>query len=67
MERRFLMDKSLHKGYLAHTILASQQESDTTDEDKQDTQTAGGTQKGKGQGKADKRRKKPVVLSSAEE
>ena len=42
------------------------EDSDSIDEDTQDTQ-AGGTQKGKGKGKADKRGKKPAVLFSAEE
>ena len=44
-------------------------ESDTSDEDTQDTQAAGGTQKSKGtgKGKADKRSKKPPVLFSAEQ
>ena len=43
-----------------------QHDSDSSDED---TQAAGGTQKGKGKGngKADKRSKKPAVLFSAEE
>ena len=49
--------------------LEIQQELDTSDEDTQDKQAAGGTQKGKGKGngKADKRSKKPGVLFSAEE
>ena len=45
--------------------LETQQDSDSTDEDTQDTQAAGGTQKGKGKGKADKRCKKSAVLFSA--
>ena len=45
--------------------LDTQHESDTSDEDTQDTQAAGGTQKGKG--KADKRSKKPPVLFSSEQ
>ena len=49
--------------------LETQHESDTSDEDTQDTQAAGGTQKGKGtgKGKADKRSMKPPVLFSAEQ
>ena len=47
--------------------LETHQDSDSSDEDTQDTQAAGGTHKGKGKGKADKRSKKPVVLFSAEE
>ena len=48
--------------------LETQHDSDSSDEDTQDTQAAGGTQvKGKGKGKADKRSKKPAVLFSAEE
>ena len=65
--------------------LETQQDSDSSDEDiadTQDTQAAGGTQKGKGKGKgksktregqhvseekADERSKKPAVLFSAEE
>ena len=49
--------------------LETQHDSDSSDEDTQDTQAAGGTQKGKGKGKgkADKRIKKPAVLFSAEE
>ena len=49
------------------TGLETQHESDTSDEDTQDTQAAGGTQMGKGTGKADKRSKKPAVLFSAEQ
>ena len=64
-------------------VLETQQDSDSSDEDiadTQDTQAAGGTQKGKGKGKsktregqheseekADKRSKTPPVLFSAEE
>ena len=49
--------------------LETQHKSDTSDKDTQDTQVAGGTQKGKGtgKGKADKRSKKPPVLFSAEQ
>ena len=49
--------------------LETQQESDTSDEDTQDTQADGATQKGKGtgKGKGDKRSKKPPVLFSPEE
>ena len=51
------------------TLSWRQHESDTSDEDTQDTQAAGGTQKGKGtvKGKADKRSKKPPVLFTAEQ
>ena len=45
--------------------LETQQDLDSSDEDTQDTQAAGGTQKGKDM--ADKRSKKPTVLFSAEE
>ena len=49
--------------------LETQYEFDTSDEDTQATQAAGGTQKGKdiGKGKADKRSKKPPVLFNAEQ
>ena len=49
--------------------LETQHDSDSSDEDTQDTQAAGGTQKGKGKDKceADKRSKKPIVLYTAEE
>ena len=40
--------------------METQHETDTSDEDTQDTQAAGGTQKGKG--KADKRSKKPISI-----
>ena len=44
--------------------LETQQDLDSSDNDTQDTQAAGGTQKSKGKskGKADKRSKKPAVL-----
>ena len=49
--------------------LETQHDLDTSDEDTQPTQAAGGTQKGKGKGKgkADKRSKKPPVLFTAEQ
>ena len=51
--------------------LETQHDLDSSNEDTQDTQAAGGTQKGKGKGKgkgkADKRSKKPAVLYSAEQ
>ena len=49
--------------------LETQYHLDTSDEDTQDTQAAGGTKKGKGKGKgkADKRSRKPTVLVSAQE
>ena len=49
--------------------LKTQHDSNSSNEDTQDTQTAGGTQKvkGRGKGKADKRSKKPAVLFRPEE
>ena len=49
--------------------LETQHELDTSDEDTQDTQAAGGTQKGKGtgKGKADKKEQKTPVLFSVEQ
>ena len=49
--------------------LETQQDSDSSDEDTQDTQAAGGTQKGNGtgKGKTDKRSKKAPVLVTAEQ
>ena len=47
--------------------LETQHDLDSSDEDTQDTHAAGGTQKGKGKGKADKRSKKPAVLFSTME
>ena len=49
--------------------LETQHDSDTSDEDMQATQAAGGTQTGKGKckGKADKRSKKPPVLFTTDQ
>ena len=49
--------------------METQYDLDTSDEDTQATQAAGGTQKGKGKGKGkdDKRSKKPPVLFTAEQ